>query len=76
MLCGLIWLAYPGSDAFQLGLQLVDSFLLFGEVAGYDERLRDEVAGPAFVSLLALLVLLDDAVGLSLPAIGGDDFLR
>ena len=46
--------------------------LLLGEVAGDDEGLGHEVAGPALVLLLALLVLLDDAVGLGLPAIGGD----
>ena len=34
--------------------------------------LGDQVAGPALVLLLALLVLLDDAVGLGLPAVGGD----
>ena len=53
-------------------VELVDGRLLLGEVAGDDERLGDEVAGPALVLLLALLVLLDDAVGLGLPAVGGD----
>ena len=61
-----------GGDAFQLGRELVDGRLLLGEVAGDDEGLGDEVAGPALVLLLALLVLLDDAVGLGLPAVGGD----
>ena len=61
-----------GGDAFQFGCELVDGRLLLGEVAGDDERLGNQVAGPAFVLLLALLVLLDDAVGLGLPAIGGD----
>ena len=62
-----------GGDAFQLGRELVDGLLLLGEVARDDERLGHEVAGPAFVLLLALLVLLDDAVGLGLPAVGGDE---
>ena len=51
---------------------MVDGGLLLGEVAGDDEGLGDQVAGPALVLLLALLVLLDDAVGLGLPAVGGD----
>ena len=63
---------YLGGDAFQLGRELVDGLLLLGEVAGDDEGLGHEVAGPALVLLLALLVLLDDAVGLGLPAVGGD----
>ena len=62
-----------GGDAFQLGGELVDGRLLLGEVAGDDEGLGHEVAGPALVLLLALLVLLDDAVGLGLPAVGGDE---
>jgi hypothetical protein len=47
-------LGQAGGDAFQFGLQLSNGFLLFGEVAGDDERLGDEVAGPALVLLLTL----------------------
>jgi hypothetical protein len=43
-----------------------------GRNGGYDKALRYEVAGPALVPLLALLVLLDDAVGLGLPAVSGN----
>ena len=39
---------------------------------GDNESLGDEVTGPALVLLLALLVFLDDAVGLGLPALVGD----
>ena len=35
--------------------------------------LGHEVAGPALVLLFALFVLLDDAGGFGLPAVGGDD---
>ena len=56
-----------GGDAFQFGGELVDRRLLLGEVAGDDEGLGDQVAGPALVLLLALLVLLDDA-GRSRPS--------
>ena len=66
-------LGESGGDAFQLGGELVDGCLLLGEVAGDDEGLGDQVAGPALVLLLALLVRLDDAIGLGLPAIGGDE---
>ena len=68
----LFQLGHLGGDAFQFGFELVDGRLLLGEVAGDDQGLGHEVAGPALVLLLALLVLLDDAVGLGLPAIGGD----
>ena len=53
-------------------VELVDGRLLLGKVAGDDEGLGHQVAGPALVLFLALLVLLDDAVGLGLPAVGGD----
>ena len=58
----LFQLGQAGGDAFQLGCELIDGGLLLGEVAGDDEGLGHEVAGPALVLLLALLVLLDDAV--------------
>lgn len=53
----------PGSGGFQFGFQIGDRFLLFGEVTGYDQRLRNEVAGPSLVLLFAFLVLLKNAIG-------------
>ena len=55
-----------------------DGLLLLGEVAGDDEGLGHEVAGPALVHFLAGLAVLalldlDHPVGLGLPAIGGDE---
>jgi hypothetical protein len=47
--------------------------LFLGEVAGDDERLGDQVAGPALVLALALLVGLDDARRHRHPAVGGDE---
>ena len=59
-------------DAFQLGGQRIDLCLLLCEIAGDDERLGDQVTGPALILLTALLVRFDDAVGLGFPAVGGD----
>jgi hypothetical protein len=58
--------------AFQLRLLGIDGGLLLGEVACDDERFGHEVAGPALVLGFALLVLDDDAIGLGLPTIGGN----
>src|SRR6185437_17139918 len=49
-----------------------DGSLLLRVVPGNDERLGNQVAGPAFVFFLALLVGLDDAIRFGLPAVGGD----
>src|SRR5580700_6088092 len=68
----LLQLGESGGDGFQFGGELVYRRLFLRVVAGNNEGLRDEVAGPAPVLLLALLVGLDDAIGLGLPAIGSD----
>ena len=62
-----------GGGGFEVGDGGVDVRLLLGEVAGDDEGLWHEVAGPAFVLGLALLVSLQDAGGLGHPAVGGDE---
>src|SRR5438128_119512 len=43
-------LCHLGCDRFKFGIKLIDGRLLFGEVAGDDERLRNKVAGPTGVS--------------------------
>ena len=53
----------------QLCGELVTRCLLLGVVAGDNERLGDQVASPALVFLLALLVGFDDAIGCGFPAV-------
>jgi len=53
---------------FQLGLFGFDECLFLGEVAGDDERFWDQVAGPALVFALALLVGFDDACRFGNPS--------
>jgi hypothetical protein len=64
----LLQIGELGADALQLGGELIDGRLFLGEIAGDDQRLGDQVAGPAFVLRLALLVGLDEAAGLGLPS--------
>src|SRR5690606_27470769 len=63
-------------DAVEFGLQLGQFGLLFGEVAGNNIRLGNQVAGPAFVFQLALLFagfhFFQHAARFGDPAVGGD----
>src|ERR1019366_8350475 len=69
----LLQLGEAGGGGFELRLLRVDRGLLLREVARDGERFGDEIAGPALVLLLALLVGLQDARGARHPAVGGDE---
>ena len=49
-----------GGRGFQISGELVDRGLFLGVITGNDQRLGDQVAGPAFVLFLAFLVRFDD----------------
>ena len=68
----LLQLREPGGDRLQCGGEPIERGLLRGEITGDDERLGDQIAGPALVAGLALLVGLDDAGRLGGPPVRGD----
>ena len=57
---------------FQFCLLSLNGALLLGKVASYDQRLGDQIAGPALISMLPLFVGLDNSRRQRHPAIGGD----